>query len=212
MLARLTKQDLDTIRAHKPILMHASEACSIPWQALASIWYRESSLRELTNAFQFDPIPSRNIIFSLLREHCNLTIPQKAEILNDGIEQFYSGALIAACWLCQKCTYDLASNHTETAIADAFYGYNGRAYGHNPLNSPYVANEIDDHHHQMHFRGTINGKWVELVDKRPGALAVYRQLTQTDPPTQSGPPSGSPPSLTVVPRSTLPGAVNQPGS
>ena len=189
-LARLTTNDLDAIRGAKPLLVRAAEACSIPWQMLAAVWYREAGLREIVNSFQFDPPPDRSVMFGLLQAHCDLSTLQKADVLNGGITQFYSSAVLAACWLCHKCKFDLAVDHVEAAIADAFYGYNGRAFGEDPLNSPYVANELDEHHSQMHFRGTINGKWIEMVDKRPGALTVYRQLLAG---------AGQPPTLAISP-------------
>lgn len=173
----LTLQDLKTIRANKPLLIRAAEACGIPWQALAAVWYRESSLRETENAFQFDPVPARSVVFGLLQSYCgSLSISEKAAVMAGGVNEFYTCAIIAGCWLHHQSKYSLSVDHSEQAIADAFYGYNGRAYGSDPLNSPYVANELDDHHHDMHFRGTINGQWEDLIDRRPGALTVYRYL------------------------------------
>ena len=64
---------------------------------------------------------------------------------------------------------------------DAFYGYNGRAWGPLPTNSPYVMNNFDAQHMNMVIRGSIpdghgGRKWIDNIDLRPGAFTVYKQL------------------------------------
>jgi hypothetical protein len=188
-LARLSVTEIDTIKANKPTLLAAEELVKTPWQMLAAVWYREHSLTMGLNPFQFDPPPTHAVILGLLQSYTDYKPTRYS------IDDFGFAAILAACWLRHKCRYPLvtvqsyqkedfqtvqviAPNTSDKAVADAFYGYNGRAYGDNPFNSPYVANEMDELHHNMHFRGEDNGKWIDIIDQRPGAFVVYKQLLQ----------------------------------
>jgi hypothetical protein len=192
-LIRLNQFEIAECLTQKDALVQAATYTKIQWQALAAIWYREASFQVIKNAFQFDPVPPALILADLLEAYCGWNPDSKSDSIlihnycQDGVDNFYSAAVFAACWLRHQCKFDLTRIMTpegETPqqaanriYADAFYGYNGRAYGPNPLDSPYVANELDSRHHRMHFRGTINGHWVDIIDRRPGALTVYEQLT-----------------------------------
>jgi hypothetical protein len=200
-LARLSDAELETIKANKAPLLAAQEVVKVPWQMLAAVWYREHGLTMGNNPFQFDPPPTHQKIIGLLQSYTDYKPTRYS------IDDFPFAAILAACELRSKCRYPLVivrafqppfpddfkigdtpsalkavqvitQNTSDEAVADAFYGYNGRAYGDNPLNSPYVANELDELHHNMHFRGEDNGKWIDIIDTRPGALVVYNQLIQ----------------------------------
>jgi lysozyme family protein len=193
-LARLSVTEIETIKANKMPLIEAQSVTQVPWQMLAAVWYREHALTMGNNPFQFDPLPSHGTILGLLHSYTDY------EPLKYSVDDFDFAAILAACWLRSKCRYPLVVvqnfqypsekenefdtvqvitvNKEDEAVADAFYGYNGRAYGDNPFNSPYVANELDELHHNMSFRGTVDGKWVDIVDQRPGAFVVYKQLIQ----------------------------------
>ena len=191
-LARLTQAEIDTIKANKMPLIEAESVTQVPWQMLAAVWYREHGLTMGNNPFQFDPPPTHAVILGLLQSYTDY------KPTSYSVDDFSFAAILAACWLRHKCRFPLVVvesfqspvkdelrtiqqitiNSTDEAVADAFYGYNGRAYGSNPLNSPYVANELDELHHNMHFRGEDNGKWIDIIDKRPGAFVVYKQLVQ----------------------------------
>jgi hypothetical protein len=170
--------DFTAVKAVKVDLLIAESITKIHWQAIAAVWFRESSWQNIRNPFQFDPIPSWKFICSLVEEYIEPVY--LSEIKPMWLHDFPSAAIIAGCWLRHKCRYIIPPTNPdildETIYADAFYGYNGRAFGADPLNSPYVANMLDSLHMDMHFRGTVNGKWIDIIDKRPGALTVYRQL------------------------------------
>jgi hypothetical protein len=213
-LTRLTPQEIETIKANKPILLEAEQLVKVPWQMLAAVWYREHSLTMGLNPFQFDPPPTHSEIVGLLQSYTDYKPTRYS------IDDFPFAAILCACKLRSKCRYPLVVvqsfetltprplkpipvdeetgeniltddvgldsksvqvitvNKSDEAVADAFYGYNGRAYGSNPFNSPYVANELDELHHNMHFRGETNGQWIDIIDQRPGAFVVYKQLIQ----------------------------------
>lgn len=193
-LARLSATEIETIKANKSTLVAAEALVKVPWQMLAAVWYREHALTMGNNPFQFDPLPTHNTILGLLQSYTDY------KPLSYSIDNFTFAAILAACWLRSKCRFPLVVvqsfqhptekenefdtvqvitvNKSDEAVADAFYGYNGRAYGSNPFNSPYVANELDELHHNMSFRGTVDGKWIDIIDQRPGAFVVYKQLLQ----------------------------------
>jgi hypothetical protein len=199
-LIRLSATEIATIKAHKLPLIEAESVIKTPWQMLAAVWYREHGLTTGNNPFQFDPPPPHAKILGLLNSYTDY------KPLKYSIDDFSFAAILAACYLRAKCRHPLViiesfqqpfpkdvnlekipevetvqvitQNTLDEAVADAFYGYNGRAYGSNPFNSPYVANEMDELHHNMSFRGTIDGKWVDIIDKRPGAFVVYKQLIE----------------------------------
>jgi hypothetical protein len=198
-LVRLSDAEIETIKANKPTLRAAEDIVKVPWQMLAAVWFREHGLTMGNNPFQFDPPPTHQKIIGLLQSYTDY------KPLKYSIDDFPFAAILAACELRSKCRYPLvmvqnfqqafpedyklgdstpksvqviSNNPSDEMVADAFYGYNGRAYGSNPFNSPYVANELDELHHNMHFRGEDNGQWIDIIDKRPGAFVVYKQLVQ----------------------------------
>jgi hypothetical protein len=198
-LARLSDAELETIKANKAPLLTAEDIVKVPWQMLAAVWFREHGLTMGNNPFQFDPPPTHNEIIGLLQSYTDYKPTRYS------IDDFPFAAILCACKLRSKCRFPLVvvqsfqpplpddyklgdviypsrqvitQNTSDEAVADAFYGYNGRAYGSNPFNSPYVANELDELHHNMHFRGEDNGKWIDITDTRPGAFVVYKQLVQ----------------------------------
>lgn len=198
-LIRLSDAQIETIKVNKRPLLAAEQIVKVPWQMLAALWFREHALTMGNNPFQFDPPPTHAKILGLLQSYTDY------KPLRYSIDDFAFAAILAACELRWKCRYPLVTvrsfqkakdpygevgmqeyetvqtitvDQSDKAVADAFYGYNGRAYGDNPFNSPYVANELDELHHNMHFRGEENGKWIDITDTRPGAFVVYKQLIQ----------------------------------
>lgn len=181
---RLTDRQIDRIRQVKHVFEKAQKLTGVPWQAIAAVWYRESFSvtppKTPGGSFQFDPIPSAQRLRGLLKQFTSLNNSQIEDYVFRGVNNFETGAVFAACWLRLKTGPVITPNASDDVIKDAFYGYNGRAYG-SADKSPYVMNGFDDKHKDMVLRGTIpdgqgGRKRVEIVDKRPGAFTVYKQL------------------------------------
>jgi hypothetical protein len=192
-LIRLMPPELAKVVNAKPTLEKAANITSVPWQMLAAVWYRESFSVEPPvtpgGPFQFDPEPTKNVGEALLKDFTKLDASEIDFYLKKGVNVFPIAAVFCGCWLRHQCKYDLVAELKEPdpgksiAIMDAFYGYNGRAWGQHPQSSPYVYNEFDEMHHGMIMRGSIpdryaaNGRqWITIIDRRPGAFTVYTQL------------------------------------
>lgn len=180
----LSKPQIEKIQDVYPTLKKIQQITNVPWQAMAGIWYRESfsiaSPATPGGPWQFDPIPSLGAQKGLLDRFTKLPEEDKQQILQLGVNHFYAGGILAACFLRIKTGPVIFPGCPEDIIKDAIYGYNGRKYG-SADKSPYVMNGFDEEHYPMHLRGTIpDGKggrtWVDTEDKRPGAFTVYKQL------------------------------------
>lgn len=191
VLKRLSKKDLKKIASLKSVFLMAEELTGVPWQAVAAVWYRESFSVTLPKTpggqFQFDPIPERAVILALFDRFAPgyVHFPQLVNWVkySQATNVFDSGAVLAACWLRSKSKFNISVNHSDDAIKDAFYGYNGKAWGPHPESSPYVYNEFDAMHHGMTIRGSIpdghgGRKFISTIDQRPGAFTVYKQLLE----------------------------------
>lgn len=172
-----------------PRLKRVQELTGVPWQAMAAIWYRESFTitppKTPGGPFQFDPVPSRGTLKGLLKRFTKLDDQAINDVLLKGVNDFDSGALLSACFLRNKTGPVITPTVDDETIKDAFYGYNGRKYG-SVEKSPYVMNGYDSARLNMELRGTIpdghgGRRWVEIVDKRPGAFTVYKQLKKLFP-------------------------------
>lgn len=180
-MTKLTPQQIEKIISVKTILQQAENLIGVPWQAIAAIWYRESfSIAPPATpggSFQFDPFPAPKVITALLSEYCLGNI-EPSEF--NPYETFKHAVILAACWLRHQCKFNLKEDHSDAALKDAFYGYNGRAWGPYPESSPYVYNNFDLQHTNMPIRGSIptatGRKFISTIDRRPGAFTVYRQL------------------------------------
>ncbi|MBY0451238.1 MAG: hypothetical protein K2X01_11500 [Cyanobacteria bacterium] len=180
----LTERQIDRIRQVKHVFEKAEKITGVPWEAIAAIWYRESFSitppKTPGGPFQFDPIPDKPTLLALLLRFTNLKGKDIDQYIQKGVNDFEAGALFAACWLRLKVKPIITPDAADEVIKDAFCGYNGRAYG-SADRSPYVMNGFDQERFNMVLRGTIpdgrgGRKRVEIVDKRPGAFTVYKQL------------------------------------
>lgn len=158
---QLSERHLTKVLENYESYKQASDAAGIPWQMLAAVHHRESGLstksRPHGGPFQFDPP------------------------LNKGEEDFTVGAFHAARFIQGKSHNRLSvDTKDEHIIKDAFWGYNGRAYGSHD-NSPYVMNKFDSEHQDMRIRGSlINAQGervrIDVADKRMGAYTFYSEL------------------------------------
>jgi hypothetical protein len=183
-LPRLTDAQIESIRQVKHVFEKVEKLTGVPWQAVAAVWTRESFSvtppQTPGGPFQFDPVLQPVTIRNLLKFFAHLPAPEIEQYARKGVNDFETGALCAACWLRLKTKPVITPTAADEVIKDAFYGYNGRAYGC-AAQSPYVMNGFDEQHKDMVLRGTIpNGiggrKQIEIIDKRPGAFTVYKQL------------------------------------
>lgn len=185
--AKLDQSELHHIQIEKSVFLKAEKLVGVPWQAMAAIWFRESFStvppKTPGGQFQFDPPdPSSSELKAMLKRYVkSLSDAELQEIVQSGINHFESASILAACHLRDKANFVLATNHSDDAIKDAFYGYNGRAWGPHPEDSPYVMNNFDAAHMNMRIRGTVpdghgGKKWIDTIDHQPGAFTVYKQL------------------------------------
>lgn len=181
---KLLEAQIEHIRHVKPVFENAERLTGVPWEAVAAVWYRESFSvtppKTPGGPFQFDPVLSSATIRQLLRRFTKLPTQAIEQYATKGVNDFETGALCAACWLRLKVKPVITPDVSDSVIQEAFYGYNGRAYG-SAENSPYVMNGLDEQHLNMRLRGSIpDGKGgrihISKIDKRPGAFTVYRQL------------------------------------
>ncbi len=160
---KLSEKELTKIIENYDVYKMAADDAQVPWQAVAAVHFRESNLSTSTiphgGPFQFDP-------------------PRY-----QGEEDFAVGAKMAARHLQEKSGYRLSPDTKEDLIIkDAFWGYNGRAYGsHNQ--SPYVMNQFDGAHQDMKIKGSVinnQGKRVHVdhPDTRMGAFTFYNELLE----------------------------------
>jgi hypothetical protein len=192
---KLTFGEVQFVLTEQPILKNAERLVSVPWQAIAAIWYRESfsiAPPDIPGGqFQFDPVPSSSQLGAMLARYVVLSASDLQALVKRGVNEFSSACLFAACHLRDVARYDLALDQSDEAIKDAFYGYNGRGYGPSPDDSPYVMNNFDAAHLNMRIVGSEpdghGGRIrVDTIDLRPGAFTVYKQLSLID--TKTGHP------------------------
>lgn len=180
----LSQASIQRVRAVYPTLKLIQTVTDVPWQALAGIWFRESfsvaAPKTPGGPWQFDPVPSPGALRGLLDRFTALSPQIKREIVDRGVNDFYSGGVLAACFLRTKTKPVITPDASDDVIKDAIWGYNGKAYG-SADKSPYVMNGYDPAHYPMRLVGTIpdgkgGRKKVDVKDARPGAFTVYKQL------------------------------------
>ena len=177
MLTELSQQQLELIYAYRHILLMAQNYTGVPWIALAAIWYRESSLTFGRNPFQFDPVPAQDYQKYLYEKYSTTSPHEISTYLFQGVNNFQAAAVLAACFLKHKGAGFL----TGDQVKNSFWAYNGRAYG-SAEKSPYVMNNVDQWHKDMHIKGTIDGKPLppNTIDKQLGAYGVWLQLREKE--------------------------------
>lgn len=188
VLKRLNAQQIQHIRNQRPHFRRAEELTGVPWRAIAAVWYRETFSvappeDRQGGQFQFDPPPSKATLKSYLEKYTlpgKLTAEEKTALINNGVEHFATAAIFAACHMRHKSKPVITPKATEEDLKDAFWGYNGKAYG-SADKSPYVMNYADFDHFEMRVKGTVldkSGKKIPVnnINKQIGALVVYRQL------------------------------------
>jgi len=185
----LTPSQIRKVQKAYPILKKIQQLTNVPWQAMAAIWYRESFSvsppKTPGGPWQFDPPPPDQTLYKYLYQFTKTTPEEKEAIIKKGINDFYAGGVLAACHLQKKVDGNLTLTSPDDLVKQAIYRYNGAAYG-SADKSPYVMNNYDREHMDMRLRGTIpdghgGRKWIDIVDQRPGAFTIYKQLKRIFP-------------------------------
>lgn len=190
---KLNSAQLKRIKDQYLIFKRVQDVTSVPWQAIAAIWTRESFSvappKTPGGQFQFDPIPSNKTLTALLDKFSHLDTDEIPAVVKAGVNQFNAAAILAGCFIQHKMDVHELPRLTPTSpdelVIEAFYSYNGRKYG-SADKSPYVMNGLNTNYKDMRVRGTIpDGKggriWIDNIDKNPGAFTVYKQLKQEFP-------------------------------
>jgi hypothetical protein len=184
----LNDAQIKIIKDNKDVFVRAERATNVPWQAIAAIWYRESTLQKFVDRvggpFQFDPPPAKERVKKLLDLFTDFDELTKSKMITKGVNDFETGAIIAACWMRFQSKFVLSKDKSDEAVKDALYGYNGRKF-ESADHSFYVMNGYDAAHMNMRIHGTLPDKHhpgkritVDSIDKRPGAFCVYKQLKE----------------------------------
>lgn len=179
---KLSKDQIDHIKGVKHIFTKVQDLTGVPWQLLAGIWTRESFSvappKTPGGPMQFDPPLSQSEIHDLLFRYSKLKMDDILPYTKKGGNDFETAVLSAACFLLKKM--DGGPIATDSEVMMAAWKYNG-VVGHDPTHSPYVYNGLDNLHNGMRLVGTIpdgrgGRKKIDIVDHRPGAFTVYKQL------------------------------------
>lgn len=191
-LKKLGLLSIKQVQEAYPILKAVQKAVQVDWRMLAAIWMRETGRMNYPASkggpFQFDPILDKDYSRTLLERYATPELKQEDidTLLTDyDFGNFTFSSTLAACLLrhiSPNVKYSPLSNKLldDMFVIDAFYKYNGAAYG-SPFRSPYVFSWFNENYKNMVIRGTINGEPVENIDQNPGAFATYKQLVQLFP-------------------------------
>lgn len=179
----LSKDQLARVQRFLPFYLEAQARIGVPWAMLAALHYRESNLGSATERaggpLQFDPPLTGDQVrrYGAAWKILDLTDPET---------DVRTALLCAAAFVQAKAASIsgqlLKPDSPVALIADVAWSYNGRAFG-SWQNSPYVNNDpqngvqlritgwVADGPDADHLRDRI-----DQIDKRPGVLAVMREV------------------------------------
>jgi hypothetical protein len=168
----LTDKDFELIEQNYPYYKWASSICDIPIEMLIAVHYRESHLKRTKNiggAFMLDCGGDGTPDFDLnIRQEEQKIASIYGYALDASISNDFAFAcLVAAHYIKSKARYDL---NTEHGVADAFWGYNGRAYS-SYLKSAYVCSDPKNGNVMYYY---YKGK--KRIDVNPGCLVIWHEL------------------------------------
>lgn len=161
--ADISSGALANINKNMGVYQQAGINANIPWEMIAGIHFRETTNSRIT--------PTHNTgdgVYQILTK--NYPYPAGQELSN---EDFLVETVDAANFLNGKVENKLTKDTTDVAlIKDAFWGYNGRAYG-SADNSPYVMSNFDEAHKNMPIIREDGGSPTLPGDTRNGAYTTY---------------------------------------
>lgn len=197
----LSQQQITRIRYLRPAYTLGCTVVGggIPWQALAAIHYRESEFQMISSrpggAYQLDPGGSGADLKARITAHVKEICQRYGQQYGSIEENFTIASVVAADTLKGKARGVIATAGAvdEDMLGDALWGYNGRSASHTAdgtkdaekaswTYSPYVAND-PQRGISLRLRGTVpddsvpgGRRKIDIVDQRPGALTIYREL------------------------------------
>jgi len=126
----LDASEIQHILVEKSIFLQAEKYSGVPWQAMAAIWYRESFStappKTPGGQFQFDPPdPAISFLKALLVQYTtDLSADEIQVIANQGVNNFSSACVLAACHLRQVAKFNLANERQfELPLGDSLRKY-----------------------------------------------------------------------------------------
>jgi len=197
----LTKQQMLWVKDLRPayILGCTVVGGGVPWESLAAIHYRENEFgmvsRRPGGPFQLDPGGSDGELKDRITRHVHDVCQRYGQQYGSIEDNFTVACIVAADELKNKARGVIAKAGVVDGdiLADAFWGYNGRASNHTESGtkdpakahwcySPYVAND-PKRGVILRLRGTVpddtvpgGRRRIDIEDQRPGALIIYREL------------------------------------
>ena len=185
---QLTTSQIVKVKLNKWAYIYAQSLTGVPWAVIAGVNYRESDLasdhkivKTVGGIYQFDPIPAISIQQDWLRRFSTLP-PAQIENWEASlaVDDFLHSSLLCACKLREGIQPVLNKMSPDAVLKEAFWAYNGRAYG-SADNSPYVMNNADVAHMGMRIIGSEpDGRGgriqINTIDERPGAFVVFDQI------------------------------------
>ena len=208
----LTGSEISKVREFRPAYETAADAVGIvpgstpsarlPWQALAALHYMEarflSRVKTPGGPFQLDPGGTGDELLRRIRGQVADICGKYNRPIGDIETDFATAVLVAAHHLIGKVRIQpYPDDDLDTILADAFWGYNGRAKFHTATGesaggppswqySPYVNNHPKAGR-SFRVQGTIpddtvpgGRRRIDRVSTSPGALIIYQELIARD--------------------------------
>ena len=161
----------------KDLYVYAQQQTGVPWLALAAIHYREGSMTPGTSIFNGQKLGNyKNVDGIMLSADAKTDAVSAANHLLKNAKSIYGA--------------DISSSVTAETLGQSFLSYNRggmyKAWNKTWKDSPYVMNGFDESHMDMKWIDADSyvkpgGRQVNSVsgstDSRPGALAVYKYLS-----------------------------------
>lgn len=180
----LKPRDLDRIRAHWAEYEYAAERVGIPVEILPAIHYRESGLLDGWYSHRMKQV----------RE--NLGGPFMLDLGGEGPEfgkrirayeakifKLYEGGGEVPRvsnnfdFACLVAAHELKTKMRKgKGLADAVWGYNGRAKGATLATNAYTWNNPLKGHRMIFRYRDKQGHLLEFIDERPGVMVIYGEI------------------------------------
>ncbi len=185
----LNSEEINTVKTHWEDYKYGSEMTGVPILLLPAIHYRESGLysgwhsfkrnktvRNTGGPFMLDCGGSGEEFTKRIRayeKHVYNLYCGNAPKIPKVSDNFRFAALVAAHELKTKLRGKV---WTWDAMADAAWGYNGRAAWCHQNESPYLWSDPKKGTKLISRYKNMKGEWIKYQDTRPGVLIIYKEL------------------------------------